>query len=334
MLSDVRVVNGQDHQETFDDTHAFALDVLVGLSDTSKRLPSKYMYDRRGSELFEAITNLPEYYLTNAEMEILDKHKDQLATFVSDQPFNLVELGAGFSAKTTLILEHFLDLGLDFQFVPIDISESAMEQLLDSIDDRFPSLETTCLVSDYFSALKWLNNRDNRLNFVLFLGSSVGNFPLPDARFFLRNVWSCLNSGDYLLTGFDLKKDIDLLLKAYNDSQGVTAEFNLNVLHRINRELGGQFDVERFRHFGTYDVFSGGMESYLVSLERQDVFVEKIGRSFSFNAWEPIHMEYSYKYLVPEIKNLAKDTGFSVARQFFDSKRYFTDSVWKVLKPR
>ncbi|MDH3252586.1 MAG: L-histidine N(alpha)-methyltransferase, partial [Ignavibacteria bacterium] len=202
-----------------------------------------------------------------------------------------------------------------------------------SINTTFPSLEVTGLVTDYFNGLKWLNNRHPRRNLVMFLGSSIGNFTHSEACVFMRNVWNCLNHDDVVLIGFDLKKDIELLLRAYNDSQGVTREFNLNVLHRINSELGGNFDVTKFRHFGTYDVFSGGMESYLVSLEHQSVFIEKIGRAFSFEAWEPIHTEYSYKYLVSDIEQLAGETGFEIHENLFDERRFFTDSVWRVHKP-
>ena len=129
-----------------------------------------------------------------------------------------------------------------------------------------------------------------------------------------------------------MKKDIDLLLRAYNDSEGVTREFNLNLLRRINGELGGNFDVSKFRHFGTYNVSSGAMESYLVSQERQMVFIEAIGRSFQFEPWEPLHTEYSYKYLVSDIDRLAEETGFEVERHIYDSRNYFADSVWRVQK--
>ncbi len=149
----------------------------------------------------------------------------------------------------------------------------------------------------------------------------------------LRSLWNCLSHDDLLLTGFDLRKDIDLLLRAYNDTQGVTREFNLNLLHRINRELGGNFDLNKWRHYGTYDVFGGGMESYLVSSERQSVLIAKIGRSFTFEPWEPIHTENSYKYLISDIEDLAGETGFNVREHFMDSRNYFADSVWSVNKP-
>lgn len=328
-----KIIDSADFADSFSETHEFALDILVGLSEFRKSIASKYLYDAEGSRLFTEITHLPEYYLTGCEMEVLDSQAPSIAGHVADAPFNLVELGAGDGRKTSILIEHFLNTKLDFQYVPIDISESAMRELTELIGEKFPALDTHGLVSEYFNGFKWLNNRHSRRNFVLLLGSSIGNFTHAEARFFLRNLWSVLNSGDRLLLGFDLKKDIELLLDAYNDSGGVTSAFNLNVLTRINRELGGEFDIARFRHFGTYDVFSGAMESYLVSLERQSVFIEAIGRAFSFNPWEPIHTEYSYKYLVSDIETLAAETGFTVRAHLFDSRRYFADSIWEVNKP-
>lgn len=329
-----KILHETDYADSFNETDAFALDVLVGLSLPKKKLSSKYFYDERGSELFNRITELPEYYPTACELEIIRNNSGSIARYVDyDQPFNLVELGAGFSKKTTTLLEHFTEQNLDFQYVPIDISEGAMKGLIASLEDRFPKLDANGLVTDYFNGLKWLNNRFKRRNLVLFMGSSIGNFTHAENCVLLRNLWNCLNHDDVLLIGFDLKKDIDLLLRAYNDSQGVTRDFNLNLLVRINRELGGNFDLAKWRHFGTYDVFSGGMESYLVSLEKQSVFIEKIGRWFEFDAWEPIHTEYSYKYLISEIEQLASETGFEVYEHLFDARRYFADSLWRVYKP-
>ncbi|MCZ6776652.1 MAG: L-histidine N(alpha)-methyltransferase [Ignavibacteria bacterium] len=333
MPSTYKILYDKDYADSFKEADAFALDVLVGLSTPRKKIPSKYFYDEKGSRLFRQITEQPEYYLTNCELEIIDHHKEATARYVDYGPFNLVELGAGFSKKTIALLEYFAESKLDFQYVPIDISEPAMRSLVQSLDSRFPAMEVNGLVTDYFNGLKWLNNRYKRRNLVLFLGSTIGNFTHAEGCVFLRNVWNCLNHDDVVLLGFDLKKDIELLLRAYNDARGVTREFNLNLLHRINRELGGQFDVTKFRHFGTYNVFSGGIESYLVSLEKQSVFIEMIGRSFSFEAWEPIHMEYSYKYLISDIEQLAGETGFEIYEHLYDSRRFFMDSIWRVYKP-
>lgn len=315
------------------DKDKFALDILVGLSETRKSIPSIYHYDVAGSILFNQITEASEYYPTNCEKETLETNVQRIAGYADNAPFNLVEFGPGDGSKTKILLDYFLKHNFDFQYMPLDISESALEGILDNYKAAYPNLEINGLVADYFSGVNWLKNRYNRKNLILFLGSNIGNFNYGQTRLFLRNLWNCLNDGDIVIIGFDLKKDIELLLKAYNDSEGVTAEFNLNLLRRINRELGGEFDLTKFRHFGTYDVFSGAMESYLVSLLDQDVVIKEIGRSFHFDAWEPIHTEYSYKYHESDIYSLAKDTGFVVRENMYDSKKYFTDSVWEVHKP-
>jgi uncharacterized SAM-dependent methyltransferase len=186
-------------------------------------------------------------------------------------------------------------------------------------------------VGEYADGLQWLcQEHGERANLVLFLGSNVGNFTRARARNFLRRLWNDLRTDDYLLMGFDLKKDIDVLVAAYNDRQGVTARFNLNLLERMNRELGANFELSKFRHYGTYDVYQGAMKSYLVSLDRQSVHIESLGHSFEFEAWEPVHTEYSYKFLESDIVSLAADTGFSIDGHFYDSRRYFVDSLWRV----
>jgi L-histidine Nalpha-methyltransferase len=311
---------------------AFARDVLIGLSRNPKRISSKYFYDAEGSRLFSHITELPEYYLTQCEFEVFRNHKDSIADIIEGDAFNLVELGPGDARKTRFLLKHFLERRFDFRYVPIDISEPALKDLVPTMQKEFPDLALHGLVSEYFNALNWVKKLNRRRNLVLFLGSNIGNFNRDASRDFLHSLWNSLNAHDYVLIGFDLKKDIDLLLKAYNDSRGVTREFNLNLLRRVNRELGGNFNVERFRHFASYNVFSGAMESYLVSQEEQNVMISEIGQSFSFEAWEPIHTEYSYKYLESDIAKLAEDTGFIPVAQFYDPRRFFTDVIWRVQK--
>jgi uncharacterized SAM-dependent methyltransferase len=188
------------------------------------------------------------------------------------------------------------------------------------------------LVAEYFQALSWLSNNATEQNMVMFLGSNIGNFNRPTSMRFLRNLWHSLNNDDLLLIGFDLKKDLDVLYNAYNDSKGVTKEFNFNVLDRINKELGGNFDRKNFQHQGLYNIQTGAMESYLVSMIDHDVEIKSLGKSFSFKSWEPIHMEYSYKYLASDIEYLATNTGFEIVENFTDSKGYFIDSLWKVVK--
>lgn len=327
-----KILVPEDIKDAIYSNKAFALDVLNGLSEHPKRLQSKYFYDDEGSRLFQEIMGLPEYYLTNSEYEILQTHKETIAQFVSNEAFNIIELGAGDGLKTGILIEHFQKSGLDFRYVPVDISEAAMQTLTRSMNQKFTGLDIFGLVAEYFEGLKWLSTSNDRRNIVLILGSNLGNFSKSQAKAFLRTLWNSLNNNDIVVTGFDFKKDIDLMLDAYNDSQGVTAKFNLNLLRRINRELGGNFDLNRFRFFATYNVFSGAMESYLVSLEAQEVFVKDIGQTFSFKAWEPIHTEYSYKFLESDIIGLAKSTGYAIEKQLYDSKRYFVDSVWRVEK--
>lgn len=332
MSATYKILSQKDLDEITTEKKAFASEVLIGLSESRKALPTKYHYDDAGSRLFQKIMGLPEYYPTRCELDIFRTKTDEIARLMQGQQFNLVELGAGDGAKTSILLEHFLDQDFHFQYVPIDISEAAMEGLVQTMQKKFPALAASGIVAEYFEGLKWLSKMHQQKNFVLFLGSNLGNFSAAQSRVFLRTLWNTLNNDDLVLIGFDLKKDIDLMLNAYNDSQGVTAEFNLNMLKRINRELGGNFDISKFRHYATYDVFTGAMESYLVSLEAQTVFIEDLSETFDFQPWEPIHTEYSYKYLVSDVEKLADVTGYTIEENLFDSKKYFLDSIWRVQK--
>lgn len=310
----------------------FKLDVLMGFSKKDKMLASKYFYDEEGSKLFERIVELDEYYPFDCEKENFVSNKAKIAKLLNSKRFNMIELGAGDGRKTKILLDEFHQQGLDFQYVPVDISEYAVKDLTASVEKEFPGIECNGIVCEYFDAINWLKQNDNNLNFVMFLGSNIGNFHKAETITFLRTMWEALNDGDLALIGFDLKKDIDVMLNAYNDSKGVTSKFNLNVLKRINNELGGNFDLTKFQHFGTYSVVTGAMESYIISLEEQEVYIKALEKSFKFKEFEPIHMEYSFKYLKADIENLAKEAGFEIVENFTDSKGYFVDSVWRVVK--
>jgi dimethylhistidine N-methyltransferase len=332
MTSTYRILEHGDLVNTECNEHTFLIDVLNGLSRIPKKLNSRYFYDERGSKLFQKITELPEYYLTNCELDILRTHKDTFSQLMAGAPFNLIELGPGEGQKTEILIDAFLKENLEFHYIPVDISEAAMKTLVGILNKKYSELETKGIVAEYFDGLRWLNDISLRRSMVLFFGSNLGNFDKPSAKDFLRSLWNTLNDGDYTVIGFDLKKDISLMLKAYNDSQGTTREFNLNLLRRINRELGGNFDLDKFHFYASYDVFTGAMESYLVSKEKQTVLIKEIGQTFTFEAWEPIHTEYSYKYLEADIKELAAETGFVIETQLYDSKQYFVDSIWRVQK--
>jgi L-histidine N-alpha-methyltransferase len=312
---------------------ALALDVLNGLSETPKRLSSRWIYDERGSRLFTDICELEEYYPTRCEAEILTSHTADILKRAGSASLDIVDLGAGDGRKTNIVLKAALKQLQRVRYVPIDISESAMAALVKQTRAKFPKLEMGGIVSEYFDGLHLLRKDSDRRTLVLFLGSNIGNFNRAQARVFLRQLWEALNDGDQILIGFDLKKDIELLLDAYNDKKGVTADFNTNLLRRINRELGGDFDLAAFRHYATYDVFSGAIESYVVSLKAQTVTIRDLQSTFEFDEWEPIHTEYSYKYLQKDIDLLAEMTGFKIVEQYYDSKRWFTDSLWQVEKP-
>ena len=310
----------------------FALDVLMGFSSKHKYLPSKYFYDDRGSELFSKITETPEYYPTQCEFNILQSKGRDIAQSLGQTNMNIVELGAGDGRKTLLFLRQLLENQQNFEYHPIDISEYAIEKLDQTLKRELPELSHQGLVGEYFVSLKWIKENKKGKNVILFLGSNIGNFHLAQALVFLRSLWKNLNHGDQLLIGFDLKKDIDVLLWAYNDRSGFTRDFNLNILERINRELGGHFDLKNFQHFGTYNPHIGAMESYLISLCQQDVIIDELEKGFRFRAYEPIHLEYSYKYLEEDIAYLAKESGFSIQKNFYDQKKFYINSLWQVEK--
>ncbi len=315
-----------------DNKQKFAMDVLSGLSKRSKRLPTEYIYDENGSELFKKITELPEYYLTKSETRVLQHNKNRLLERLNRDNLNLIELGAGDGKKTKIIIEEFLSKSVQFHYIPIDISVSAMEGLLKDFNSDFTTLKIKGIVSDYFNGIKWLSNLTTRQNLVLFLGSNIGNFNLLEISTFLSSLWHTLNNNDLILIGFDLKKDIRKMEDAYNDSSGVTALFNLNLLKRINRELKGEFDIAKFRFYSTYDVVDGAIKSYLISQDRQEIYIDELKRSFSFKEWEPIHTESSHKFSIEDIEELAEQNKFEVIEHYFDPEKQFTDSLWRVKK--
>jgi len=316
---------------TAEDATRFAEDVLAGLTATPKYVSSKYFYDEAGSRLFQDITNLAEYYPTDCEIEVLRTHQHAIGELVQGESFRLIELGVGDGRKTLPLLEEFVERGCDFDFVPVDICEQTVSELANDLHDAFGEkvLSVRGIVAEYFDALDALHKRDARRNLVLFFGSNIGNFDARQSRAFLRRLRETLQEGDYALIGFDLKKDISVLERAYNDSQGVTSEFNYNLLDRINRELGGKFDRHKFQHIGRFNVEMGRMESWLVSTANQFVWIEALQQEFYFQAWEGLHVENSYKYDPTDIAQLAADTGFDVKRNLFDSRRWFVNSIWQ-----
>jgi dimethylhistidine N-methyltransferase len=309
----------------------FADDVRQGLTNDPKYLLSRYFYDATGDQLFQKIMNLPKYYLTRCEFEIFQNHRDSIFRKLGNAPFDLIELGAGDGLKTQVLLQHFLNQHADFRYLPVDISGSALEHLKETLRKQWPELSVTPVEGEYFSALQEIDRLSARRKLVLFLGSNIGNMNQEQAADFLRQLRQRLHPGDCLLVGFDLKKDPDILLAAYNDPQGITREFNLNLLRRINRELGADFDLAAFRHWPSYNPLSGEMKSYLVSEKQQTVRIEALELEIPFREWEAIDMELSKKYDRTEIAWLAEYAGFEVEQWFFDEKEYFTDVLFRAV---
>jgi L-histidine N-alpha-methyltransferase len=317
---------------TEDDFNEFIHDVATGLNLEKKALPSKYFYDKKGSQLFNKITQHRDYYLTNCELEIIKNHKEKISSILDSEPFNLIEFGPGEGIKTRLLIEQLLEDNHNFTYFTIDISKEYLSQIVDKFNEELPQLKLVALNADYFNGLKWLTKNSPKRNVVLFLGSSIGNFDPQDTHLFLESISKDLNDGDYFLIGFDLRKKIDVLLKAYDDDSGITRQFNFNLLTRMNRELGANFDLNQFDHYATYNVYSGAMESYLISLKDQTVFIKVLNQTFHFNAFEPIHVEYSHKYLLSQLTAYANQHGFTLVEQFFDEKKFFVNLLWRVIK--
>ncbi|UXP32564.1 L-histidine N(alpha)-methyltransferase [Reichenbachiella agarivorans] len=309
----------------------FLKEVLTGLNSVPKTLPSKYFYDKIGDALFQQIMELDEYYLTQAEFEIFDQQKKQILQEFSPngESFNLVEFGAGDGYKTKVLLKYFLSQKVDFEYIPIDISQNALDGLKKTLNQEIPDLNITPMQGDYFQVLDRLSHATSKKNIILFLGSNIGNFSPTESTKFLSQIRADINMGDHLMIGIDLKKDPAKILAAYNDQDGITAEFNLNLLHRINKELDANFNPEQFKHYPFYNPITGECKSSLISLQDQEV---KIGNStIHLSQWEPIHTEVSRKFSLKEIHDLAARCGFCITSDLSDRHGYFVDSIWKAV---
>jgi dimethylhistidine N-methyltransferase len=296
----------------------FAEAVIDGLSSSPKTLPCRYFYDARGSELFEAITDLPEYYPTRTETAILAAHASDIADRIPDGAI-LVEFGSGSSRKTELLLAEMLDLAA---YVPIDVSDSALAGAKQRLEARFPALHVHPIVGNFNDEIVYPYDLESRPKVGFFPGSTIGNLTPEEATQLLAGMARALGPHGRLVIGVDLKKDPHALVSAYNDAAGVTAAFNMNLLARINRELRATFDLTQFRHDAVYNPREGRIEMYLVSERAQQAGV--IGRTFAFAKGERIHTENSYKYTVDEFQNLARDAGWQPEEVWTDRDALFS----------
>lgn len=306
---------------------SFADDVRAGLLAQPKHLFPKYFYDELGSQLFDAVCLLPEYYLTRAENEILTRYADEIIQSV-DGHKTLLEMGSGSASKTRLIIEALLNHQPDLHFIPVDISATALENSSRVLLQSYPRLRITAYASDYYDGLAELRKEARGRTLALFLGSNIGNFDAREARTFLRALRSVLRAGDALLLGADLKKSKEVLEAAYDDALGITAAFNLNLLARINREFEADFDLRAFRHYVEYNEERGRVEIYIESLRDQSVTLRKLDINIRFLKGERIHTENSYKYDLDDLSALATETGFERTRTWLDEREQFSSNLF------
>ncbi|QDH78548.1 L-histidine N(alpha)-methyltransferase [Echinicola soli] len=310
-------------------TAQFKKDVYVGLSAPNKHLPSKYFYDKEGDALFVEIMHLPEYYLTRAEMDIFENQTDGIIKALQLSPdlyFELIELGAGDGLKTKRLL-HLLDQrGYKFDYFPVDISQNALDKLEADLKSELPGVSVIKKQGDYFQILASLKEI-KKPKVILFLGSNIGNMPDEVATQFIYDLGSNLHPGDKLLLGADLIKPASIVLPAYNDSKGVTAAFNYNLLTRINRELGADFDIGNFRHQPEYTEQEGVARSFLVSQTDQTVRIKSLDKSFDFKKGERIETEVSRKYNDEVIHKIIGGTDFKISHKLSDGNNYFANYI-------
>jgi L-histidine N-alpha-methyltransferase len=325
------VYRNQIGEITYTATDRFRENVVKGLSASPKFLQSKYFYDAEGDKLFRQIMDCPEYYLTRCEMEIFSTQHEVIAQTLlkRDKEFDVVELGAGDAVKSTHLLRYLSQKGIDYTYYPVDISENVIHLLEKELPKRIPGIHIEGLNGEYLDMVEKANLISDCRKVYLFLGSNIGNFTTQYANEFLLKLRKQMTTGDMLIVGFDLKKNPKQILEAYNDAGGITKAFNLNLLKRINRELDSAFDLTQFDHYATYNPITGACRSYIISLQKQQVIIDEEVLEFEKN--EDIYMELSQKYSVPEIDDLANQTGFKPVNYFYDSHDWFVDVVWEKL---
>jgi dimethylhistidine N-methyltransferase len=298
-------------------------EVRRGLLKTPRTLVPWMLYDAEGSRLFECITTLPEYYPTRTERDILAKYAHAMVAATGfDRPFRLVELGAGTATKTSIVLEAAARLRSEVAYIPIDVSSDALELACESIGGLLPEVQLRPMVANYVTDPPRLE-RFPGTTLAMYIGSSIGNFSPQEARTILRNLRSELRPGDGLLLGTDLVKDEATLVRAYDDKAGVTAAFNMNLLHRLNRELGADFDTDCFCHRARWNRLESRMEMHLESTCDQEVCIEAADVRVRFSAGETIHTENSYKFTRRTLRALLEDAGFSLEQTWTDPREWY-----------
>jgi L-histidine Nalpha-methyltransferase len=299
----------------------YADEVVLGLTSWPKTLPCKLFYDDVGSALFEQITELPEYYPTRTELEILQNSSREIAQ-AAGSGVSIVELGAGTATKTGTLLRAFARQQMRVKYFPVDISPAALDSAQKRVREDCPAALVRPVIVDFSNGFNFLQDIADR-KLVLYLGSSIGNFDGKDAVALLRKVHDRLSPGDALLLGTDMVKGAEILLPAYDDAQGVTAQFNKNILRRLNREFDADFDLDCFRHIAEFNPSRSRMEIFLESARAQVAVLRTLRTTVRFTAGERIHTENSYKYTLQMVERMLCASGFKLERTWYDKRKWF-----------
>ena len=303
----------------------FYKDVVEGLLKDQKTLSSKYFYDDAGDKIFQEIMRMEEYYLPHSELEILNNQTEKIVNSFGFESFDIIGLGSGDGSKTKHFLKKIVDLGKKVVFYPLDISTDVLETNKKNVTAHIPSIEMYPIAGDYFETLDKLIHDNPKI--ILFLGSTIGNYDNESAELFMKKIYDMMDERDILMVSFDLKKNPHKVLEAYNDSKGITKRFNMNLLKRINRELNGNFDLEKFDHYPYYDPISGTTYSYIFSKIEQTVTIGN--QEVNFKANEMIHTEISQKYSLKTIENFKNNIGFKSVEHFLDEGKNYAISLFK-----
>lgn len=329
-------ISQPEHDKMFDETvtgnqQQFYDDVVEGLMNYPKRLPSKYFYDEVGDKLFQEIMHSPDYYPTRCELEIFTTKLSEMTHLMTtgEMPFDLVELGAGDCYKSIHLMKELTRLKADFNYIPIDISGAILNHLERRLPSILPNMPIKCMHGEYFQMLSRVNKYSGNRKVILCLGGNIGNMTIPECDSFCQNLREYLNPDDLVIVGFDLVKHPRIIRTAYDDRRGVTKKFNLNLLDRINRELGGNFNVNDFEHYCSYEPETGACKSFLICLADRTVWIDDVKISFKKN--EYIWMEISQKYSMEQIDDMAQNNGFRPIVNLTDRRKWFVDACWQVI---
>ena len=324
----------QSQKDNMQSTHEeFASHIRKGLCQSlgKKWINSKFFYDEKGSYLFDQICLQQEYYLTRTETEILERYSKDIVSDLKCPTASMIEFGNGSSIKTRIILKHFFSLGVHVMYFPIDISQTALISSIRNLSSEFVNLDIIGISSEYLEGMRKVSSLIDastsipRKKVMFFLGSSIGNFEPGTLRLFLNSIRHSMQdgTGDNLFISFDLEKDPHILELAYNDRAGVTSKFNLNLLTRINNDLGGTFNLRNFCHYAAYNKKKKRIEMYIISKRDQEIYVRDLDQTVSLKKNERIHTENSYKYSIDEIKQTVEKSGFTIEKNYMDAKMWF-----------